>query len=143
MPEQQTSVILNPTIEQWKGALTDRQFQIQVSGTDLSKSYDVRAQSDGTIPLGVLPQQPLTVDITARPFLKRTIQITPTGTELIVPISLLSGDADGNGLVNLFDYVELDIHFSSSEPLADMDGTGSVNLFDYVVLDQNFGAQAD
>ncbi len=143
VPAQQTSVILNPTIIQWKGALTDRLFQIQVSGTGLSKSYEVTAQSDGTIPLGVLPQQPLTVDITAQPFLKRTIQITPAGTEQIVPISLLSGDADGNGQINLFDYVELDMHFNSNDPLADVDGSGSVNLFDYVVLDQNFGAQAD
>lgn len=139
----QTSVILNPTINLWKGSITNRQFVIKITGTGLSKEYMATGQSDGTIPLGVLPRQAMTVEISARPFLKRKIQINPSGGELIVPIILVSGDADNNGLVNLFDYVELDSFFNSSNNMADLDGTGSVNLFDYVVLDQNFGAQGD
>lgn len=141
--EKQTNVILNPTINQWKGSITGRQFAINVTGVGVAKNFTATGLGDGTIPIGVLPQQALAIDISARPFLKRKIQLTPTGIEQIVPITLLSGDADGNGKVNLFDYMQLDVYFNSSYTNADLDGTGIVNLFDYVVLDQNFGAQGD
>ncbi len=141
--DQQTNVIINPTVNYWDGSLAGRTFSIAVTGVGYSKSYTATTLGDGTLPLGVLPQQALTIEISARPFLRRRLQLTPSGSEQIVPITLLSGDADGDGRVNLFDYVELDIHFNTNDPLADMDGTGSVNLFDYVVLNRNFGAQGD
>ncbi len=59
-------------------------------------------------------------------------------------LELPNGDADGNGQVNLFDFVQLDMNFGQvglDLPM-DLDGSGSVNLFDYVVIDQYFGAQA-
>lgn len=58
-------------------------------------------------------------------------------------IELTNGDADGDNMVNLFDFVVLDSHFGSSYAMADLDGDGLVNLFDYVIIDQNFGAQGD
>ncbi len=58
-------------------------------------------------------------------------------------ISLTNGDADGDNMVNLFDFVVLDSRFGSSFAMADLDGDGLVNLFDYVIIDQNFGALGD
>ncbi|MHB1461080.1 MAG: hypothetical protein ACYC1M_07365 [Armatimonadota bacterium] len=142
---QQTTVKAMASIAAWNGSIANKPFNISVTGNGISGiySYIALGQSDGSIALGLLPQQAMTIKINAPPFLQRTVQLTPSGTEQTVPISLLSGDADGNGQINLFDYVELDIHFNSNEPLADVDGSGTVNLFDYVVLDQHFGAQAD
>ncbi len=57
--------------------------------------------------------------------------------------SLVNGDADGDGQINLFDFVVLDSNFGKSTPMADLNGDGQVNLFDYVVIDQNFGARGD
>lgn len=142
---QQTAVKAMASIASWNGSIADKPFNISITGNGISGTYDYIAlgQSDGSIALGLLPQQAMTIKINAPPFLQRIVQLTPSGTEQTLPITLISGDADGDGQINLFDYMELDIHFNSSEPLADMDGSGSVNLFDYVVLDQNFGAQSD
>lgn len=56
---------------------------------------------------------------------------------------LTNGDSDGDGQINLFDFVVLDQNFAKTHAMADLDGSGAVNLFDYVIIDQNFGAQAD
>ena len=54
--------------------------------------------------------------------------------------SLVNGDADGDGQINLFDIAALDSRFGSSDAMSDLNGDGQVNLFDYVVIDKNFGA---
>lgn len=54
--------------------------------------------------------------------------------------TLINGDADNNGQVNLFDFVALDSKFGSSDSNADLDDDGWVNLFDYVIIDTSFGA---
>lgn len=69
--------------------------------------------------------------------------VPDTGSATIATLSLGNGDANGDGGVNLFDYVVLDEHFGTAWQMADVDGDGNVNLFDYVVLDSYFGAQAD
>ncbi len=63
-----------------------------------------------------------------------------TGQNLALP----NGDADGNGQVNLFDFVQLDMSFGQTGMglSMDLDGSHSIDLFDYVVIDQNFGVQA-
>ncbi|MHB1463325.1 MAG: hypothetical protein ACYC1M_18715 [Armatimonadota bacterium] len=58
-----------------------------------------------------------------------------------VNISLIRGDTNGDNQINLFDFVELDKHFGSSDPLCDINMDGYVNLFDYVQIDTSFGAQ--
>ena len=59
-------------------------------------------------------------------------------------VALPNGDADGNGQVNLFDFVQLDMSFGQTGLglSMDLDGSHSIDLFDYVVIDQNFGVQA-
>ncbi len=60
-----------------------------------------------------------------------------------INVSLANGDANGDGQVNLFDFVVLDSKFNKSDTMADLDGDGAVTLFDYTIIDQFFGAQAD
>ncbi len=143
-PNPLTSLVLDPSISSWLGSKADRSFNVTLSGPDgLFDNYTAVSLSDGAIPLGTVPQAELKVELTARPFLKRTLQITPAGGSQNLTITLVPGDADGNGQINLFDYVQLDINFGHSDVNSDVNGDGMVNLFDYVVLDTNFGAQAD
>ncbi len=72
-----------------------------------------------------------------------SFNIPESGSVTVPTLSLANGDADGDGAVNLFDYVVLDEHFNTPWQMADIDGSGSVNLFDYVILDIYFGAQSD
>ncbi len=73
---------------------------------------------------------------------RKISQIDVNGTNA-VNTTLTNGDADGNNGVDLFDYVQLDIHWGQTDSMSDLDGDGNVNLFDYVVLDTNFGAKGD
>ncbi len=57
-----------------------------------------------------------------------------------VNVSLIRGDTNGDNQINLFDYVELDKTFGSSDSACDINLDGHVNLFDYVELDSHFGA---
>ena len=54
---------------------------------------------------------------------------------------MMGGDANDDGQINLFDFVELDKNFGEADP--DLNGDSIVNLFDYVMIDSSFGAQAD
>ncbi len=75
--------------------------------------------------------------------MRRKITNIDASNDTTVNVSLANGDTNGDGQVNLFDFVVLDMNFGSYTPMADLDGDGQVNLFDYTIIDQNFGAQAD
>lgn len=57
-----------------------------------------------------------------------------------INFSAVNGDADGDNLINLFDFVVLDSSFNTSATMADLDCDGKVNLMDYVIIDQGFGS---
>ena len=67
------------------------------------------------------------------------VSVSGTAGDAVTNISMVNGDANGDGQVNLFDYVVLDQNFDTSDGMADLNGDGQVNLFDYVVVDRSFG----
>jgi len=93
----------------------------------------------------VLGLQPGIYDLslTGRHWLRRIISSIDLTTSNSVNTTLSNGDSDGDGQVNLFDFVVLDMRFGSADTMADLDGDGNVNLFDYTIIDQYFGAQSD
>ncbi len=65
---------------------------------------------------------------------------TPTATPQAIP-----GDINGDGKVNLLDYIVLFENFgktSNFDTRADINKDGKVNLLDYIVLFENFGKTA-
>lgn len=84
-----------------------------------------------------------TLSLTGSHWLSRTIVDVDASKDNTVNVSLANGDTNGDGQVNLFDFVELDMNFDSYTPMTDLNGDGNVNLFDYTIIDQFFGAQAD
>ncbi len=126
------------------GSVPSQQFTATITSMTnpaLSQCLDLQPQIDGSYSLSTNLQPPYNIRLTSPHFLaSKATSVAPgqnTGFELV------NGDANGDGSVNLFDYVVLDAHFNSSDPMADLDGDGSVNLFDYVVVDQNFGAASE
>lgn len=83
------------------------------------------------------------MEITGNHWLKRKITNVDATTNTAVNVSLANGDANGDGQVNLFDFVILDAKFGTTDTTADLDGDGHVNLFDYTIVDQHFGSQGD
>ncbi|MHB1461540.1 MAG: IPT/TIG domain-containing protein [Armatimonadota bacterium] len=83
------------------------------------------------------------LSISGSHWLKRTVAGVNVNGVNGVNTNLTNGDADGGNSINLFDFVQLDMHFGSNFAMADLDGDGLVNLFDYVIIDQNFGALGD
>lgn len=81
--------------------------------------------------------------ITSSHWLRRIIKGIYVDGSYSVNTELANGDANGDGQVNLFDFVVLDSKFNSADTMADLDGDGNVNLFDYMIIDQYFGAQGD
>ncbi len=58
-----------------------------------------------------------------------------------VQMDLINGDADGDNIITLFDFLTLDSLFGTADPMADLDGDGAVTLFDYLLVDSAFGAR--
>ena len=71
------------------------------------------------------------------------LRVNDIDPALSLNLSLVNGDADGDGQINLFDFVVLDSRFGGADDMADLDGDGNVHLFDYVGIDQNFGAKGN
>jgi len=112
------------------------------------KQYSGRLLLDGGGKMVVLGIHPgiYTVSVSGSHWLKHNlgeISAWVAWPECRINIALANGDANGDGQVNLFDFVVLDSKFNKSDVMADLDGDGAVTLFDYTIIDQYFGAQAD
>lgn len=107
----------------------------------LSQCLNLQPQIDGRYNLSTYLQPPYNIRLASPHFL--TAKATNVAPGQNTGFELINGDANGDGLINLFDYVVLDSHFNSNDPMADLDGDGSVNLFDYVIIDQGFGALSE
>ncbi len=134
-------VTINPGAG-YLGALSGVPLQYDLSGPwqytgSLMLNDSGKAMLDGVEPGSY------NLSISGSHWLKRVVSGVNVNGVNVVNTVLSNGDADGNGQINLFDYVVLDSKFGSSYSMADLDGDGAVNLFDYVIIDQNFGAQAD
>lgn len=106
-------------------------------------SYSAVHNMDMLNPLELLglPQGGYQLTFSSPHFLQRVIRLELGETETILNVAMINGDVDGNGSIDLFDFVGLDLDYEGT--VADLNGDGIVNLFDYVVVDASFGAQSD
>lgn len=126
----------------YEGALSGIDLNYQLSGP-VNYSGTVSLNDSGTAQIHAIQPGTYSLTLSSTHWLRRAIQEIVTSTNTPVNTTITNGDADGDGMINLFDFVVLDSTFGSSDPMADLDGSGLVNLFDYVIIDSNFGAQAD
>ncbi|MHB1459996.1 MAG: laminin B domain-containing protein [Armatimonadota bacterium] len=126
----------------FKGELTGITLNYNLTGP---QTYDGTISLDisGNARISALQPGTYSLSLTSSHWLKRVIAGIQVGSVNTVNTTLINGDADGDGQINLFDMVVLDSSFGSANNMADLDGDSQVNLFDYVIIDMNFGAQAD
>jgi hypothetical protein len=85
-----------------------------------------RPPVDGTLTIGLFrPGTPTSVTVTGA--------VPSAGTAC-------PADFDGDGAVNLADYLAYLNLFAASDPRADMDGNGTVNIQDFLAFLQAFAA---
>ncbi len=122
------------------------QAQVKQNGSTTASSFELKRSISGNYTISQLPSGTYSMRIWGSHFPAVTVNSLnlTSGDKTGINITLPNGNADGDGQVNLFDYVQLDMDFGDMGYYlsADMDGSLSVDLFDYVILDQNFGAQA-
>ena len=76
----------------------------------------------------------------------RSVNVPASGK---LSVTLLSGDADGDNEVSLFDFGKLVAAFGTLQgepgfdPATDFDGDGEISLFDFGILVRNFGLVGD
>ncbi len=126
----------------YEGALSGISLNYTLSGP-MNYSGTVTLDSSGTAVIPSIQPGTYSLVLTSTHWLRRAIQDIALSVNTPVLTTLTNGDADGDGMINLFDFVVLDMNFGTTNPMADLDGSGLVNLFDYVIIDSNFGAQAD
>jgi hypothetical protein len=70
------------------------------------------------------------------------VPFDPTG-HATISFTLLGGDMDGSGLVNILDYSILKGHWMTHDSIADINGDGIVNILDYSILKENWFKRGD
>jgi len=107
-------------------------------------SYASTTTSDARYALS-LP--PATYDVTAsKPGYLTSrlsgVAINPSDTVTLDDVSLVGGDANGDGKIDIYDLVLVGVNFGTSppgNPQADLNGDGVVNIFDLVLIGINYG----
>ncbi|MCA9277927.1 MAG: PQQ-binding-like beta-propeller repeat protein [Phycisphaeraceae bacterium] len=64
----------------------------------------------------------------------------PEAAMTISVLDLCEADWNGDGSLDIFDYVEYGNSYSSNEPRADLDHNGSLNVFDYIAFGNLYAA---
>jgi len=73
------------------------------------------------------------------------VTVVPGQTTLLPPVSLLAGDVNADGVIDIFDLVAIGIAYESSpvsNPRADLNGDGAVNIIDLTLLGINYQKHA-
>lgn len=128
-------------------------LEVRYSGqTAPIRTYQIMPNINGAYKLPGVPTS--TYDITARVSNSlrskiKNVLIKPSKTTANINFNLVFGDADGNNVINAFDYSILNAAFGSKPSdknwngRTDFDGNGFINAFDNSILNSNFGKRGE
>ena len=68
-----------------------------------------------------------------------TVAEPPNLVLTLDPVTLLGGDVNGDGTVDILDIVYIGAHFGGTDARADLNGDGKVDILDIVIAGGNFG----
>lgn len=98
---------------------------------------------DGSYTIPNVPQGQHTIRVQKAGYLSAEGDLTITGkgeTTTMATVTLLAGDLNGDGTINLFDLVLISTTFGKQDTASlrsDLNGDGTVNLFDLVLVGNN------
>lgn len=103
----------------------------------------VTTSSDGTYTVQDVPQGQHAIRAEKAGYLSAGGDLTIIGeseTKTLATVTLVAGDLNGDGTINLFDLVLISTAFGKQDTaslVADLNGDGTVNLFDLVLVSNN------
>jgi hypothetical protein len=127
-----------------EGRPASRQDGHQLTALDsLGTGLTVLTGADGSLMLADLPAGPYRLLAQSPGFLAAGCESVIEGSALtsLSEATLLAGDLDGSGEIDLIDAVAIGAVFGSMRPgeLADLNLDGLVDILDFVLLAANFG----
>ncbi|MCC5878067.1 MAG: hypothetical protein JJU11_17755 [Candidatus Sumerlaeia bacterium] len=148
IPHLQDVIFFDQNVENLKGfksfsQSTSRLDEIGIYASDgdfdgNGISDDEEMRTPGADPLN--PDLPVIATPTPTP----TPTATPTPTPTPTPAPFCMGDANGDGVVNLNDFIAVRDNFGVPNPeQGDANGDGVVNLDDFIAVRDNFGIPCD
>ncbi len=137
-----TTITGSATLGSFSGALTG-QIQVYVDGTqqattDAGGNYTISGVSPGSH----------TLVIESPGYLKAEGTITVAGSTSIPAVTLIAGDVNGDGVINIDDYTDLVQAYGATSgsshwnAAADFNRDGVINIDDYTDLVVNYGKSA-
>lgn len=146
-PEVPTITTLTPTgtLMPATGTITGQVLAGKPVSIELYNTADARitmvaANSDGTFSL-LAPAVDYSIVASADGFLSAKSYLTIPGgtTRTMLPISLPSGDLDGNDVIDQFDALTIGMNYNAVLPAAaDLNNDGTINVLDLELLAQNY-----
>ncbi len=112
------------------------------SGATVSiNDYSTITNPDGSFSLEA-PAGTYTITASLPGYLPATKSNVPVGageTKDLGVVTLLGGDANGDGVIDAVDLAEIAAHFNTSDVVSDINADGLVDIYDLVLAGLNFG----
>jgi len=119
--------------------------------TVIPPPYEGFTSADGGYLLSFIMPGTYTVTVTMPGYLwaeRDGVAVRPEETTTLPPVTLLGGDANNSGVINVQDLIIIAVALKTTpgmfrwDPRADINGDGKVNIFDLVLCASNFGKKA-
>ncbi len=119
---------------QWGGVIVQLNG-LPIAVTEPDGSYAISNVPPGTYPLRAYAPGYLVAE-------RQGVQILPGNTITLPPVTLVGGDVNNDGVINVQDLIVISSNFGlcpPPDPYVDITADGCVNLNDLVLVTQNFG----
>ncbi len=115
------------------------------SGTIVSlegSGFSVTTDNGGNFNITAVNEGTYTVEASASGHLEAVCsgKTVSAPTTQLAPVSLISGDLNGDGLIDITDATTIGVDFGSGSTRSDLNGDGTINVLDLILLANNFGA---
>jgi hypothetical protein len=105
-------------------------------------SAHTTTDTDGAFVLAATPPCTVTASYPSYLAVQWVLAETPDPERNLAPVTLLAGDVNGDGAIDILDIAYMGARFDGTDPHADLNADGVVDILDLVLAAVNFGQTA-